>query len=134
MSSTDESIFNVANMDANGLKVLNERLPEMAKSLTTSSVVPLAYWKSRFPSLSTQKVSGLAELFSGLATYSNRIGHHRSKIERDHTGGLQQIPLDHWEAELVVGATQFLLAYALRLRSTDLLNLKPIEEANSEST
>ncbi|HEY5265527.1 MAG TPA: hypothetical protein VIJ40_01810 [Acidimicrobiales bacterium] len=46
MSSVDESIFNVANMDANGLKVLSEDLREMPTSVTTSSVVPLAYWKS----------------------------------------------------------------------------------------
>lgn len=46
MSSVDESIFNVANMAVNGLKVLSEGLPEMPTPLTTSSVVPLAYWKS----------------------------------------------------------------------------------------
>jgi len=45
MNSVDESIFDAANMAANGLKVLNEGLPEMPTPLTTSSVVPLAYWK-----------------------------------------------------------------------------------------
>jgi hypothetical protein len=46
MSSADGSIFDVANMAVNGLKVLNEGLPEVPTPLTTSSVAPLACWKS----------------------------------------------------------------------------------------
>ncbi len=45
MSSADESIFDVANMAVNGLKVLVDGLPEMPTPLTASSVIPLAYWK-----------------------------------------------------------------------------------------
>lgn len=49
MSSTDESILDVANMAVNGLKVLAEGLPEVPSPLTTSSAIPIAYWKnSRF--------------------------------------------------------------------------------------
>lgn len=73
-------------------------------------------WTDRLHMLPEQKVTGISEMFSGLATYCNKIGHHRSKED------LQQMPLDHWEAELVVATTQFVLAYALRLRSTGTLS------------
>jgi hypothetical protein len=35
------------------------------------------------------------------------------------------MPLDHWEADLVVGAAQFVTAYALRLRMAGILADKP---------
>jgi len=46
MSFAAESVFDVANMAVNGLKVLDEGLPELSTPLTSSSVVLLAYWKS----------------------------------------------------------------------------------------
>ncbi len=46
MRSADESIFNSANMVANGLRVLQAGLPEMPRQLTSESVVPIAEWKS----------------------------------------------------------------------------------------
>lgn len=71
-----------------------------------------ADWEVHLSGMPKQKATGVAEMFSGLATYCNKIGHHRSRDDR------QQMPLDHWEAELVVAATQFALTYALRLGLT----------------
>jgi hypothetical protein len=73
-------------------------------------------WMTRLSTMPEQKATGIAELLSGLSTYCNKIGHHRSNDD------LQQMPLDHWEAEIVVGITQFVLTYALRLRSTNALS------------
>jgi hypothetical protein len=78
-------------------------------------------WKKRLASLPDQKATGLAALFSGMATYCNKVGHHRSRQERDAGNDFQQMPLDHWEADLAVGAAQFVTAYALRLRMAGLL-------------
>jgi hypothetical protein len=86
-----------------------------------------AEWRGRLAFLPPQKAAGLAELFSGLAMFCNKIGHHRSRDERDHDTSLRLMPLDHWEAEAVVAATQFVLTYALRLRSTGDLSLEPPE-------
>jgi len=78
-------------------------------------------WKRQLASLPEQKAEALAELFSGIATYCNRVGHHRNRSERNTAGDLSPMPLDHWEADLMVGAAQFVLTYALRLRSAGTL-------------
>lgn len=78
-------------------------------------------WKKQLTALPDQKATGLAELFSGMAMYCNKIGHHRSRKERDAGNDLPQMPLDHWEADLAVGAAQFVTAYALRLRTAGIL-------------
>ena len=46
MRSADEPIFNRANMVANGLRGLEEGLPEVPSKLTLESVIPMAQWKS----------------------------------------------------------------------------------------
>jgi len=79
-------------------------------------------WKQRFNSMPEQKARGLAELFSGLASFCNTVGHHRSDAGRDAEGNYPSVPLDHWEADLILGASQFLLTYALRLKAADLLS------------
>jgi hypothetical protein len=78
-------------------------------------------WMKQLTALPGQKATGLAELFSGMAMYCNKIGHHRSRKERDAGNDLPQMPLDHWEADLAVGAAQFVTAYALRLRASGIL-------------
>lgn len=78
-------------------------------------------WKQQLASLPEQKAEGIAELFSGIATYCNRVGHHRGRKDRNVVGDLSPMPLDHWEADLVVGAAQFVLTYAIRLRSAGML-------------
>jgi len=82
-------------------------------------------WMKQLTALPEQKATGLAELFSGMAMYCNKIGHHRSRKERDAGNDLPQMPLDHWEADLAVGATQFVTAYALRLRASGILGGAP---------
>lgn len=82
--------------------------------------------KELLRSLPPQKANAVAELLSGLATYCNKVGHHRSKEERDAEGDLTPMPLEHWEADLILGAAQFLLTYASRLRmSGDLAHTPP---------
>jgi len=92
---------------------------------TLESLVSLPYaanaWKDRLKALPDQKATGVAELFSGMAMYCNKVGHHRSRDERNATDDLLQMPLDHWEADLSIGAAQFVTAYALRLRMSGLL-------------
>ncbi len=61
---------------------------------------------------------------SGLATWCNRVGHHRGK-ERDEAGNLIPMPFDHWEAELIVGMTQLALTYGCRLRDSGILSGDP---------
>jgi hypothetical protein len=90
-------------------------------------------WKRLLTALPDQKANGIAELLSGLATYCNRIGHHRSRAERDASGDLPQMPLDHWEADLVLGAAQFLLAYVRRLRLAGVLAEVPPMSAQAST-
>jgi hypothetical protein len=89
-------------------------------------------WKKRLTALPDQKATGLAELFSGMAMYCNKVGHHRSRQERDAGDDLQQMPLDHWEADLAVGAAQFVTAYALRLRTAGILADAPAPSTDSQ--
>jgi hypothetical protein len=61
------------------------------------------------------KEVGLKALIAGVATYLNKVGHHRSRTERDATGDLVQSSVDHYEAEILVAMTQLILAYIQRL-------------------
>jgi len=67
-------------------------------------------------SMPGQKASALANLFSRHCDYLNRVGHHAARKPPQDTPDLPEMPLNHWEAELMVAASQYLLAYALRLR------------------
>jgi hypothetical protein len=73
-------------------------------------------WRGRW-AVPPQKEAGLVSAFSGHCAYLNKIGHHRDAtpdaVSREH----KQMPLDQWEAELVVAASHQHLAYALRLDS-----------------
>jgi len=104
---------------------------------TLESLVSRPYaakaWEDRLKTLPDQKATGLAELFSGVATYCNKIGHHRSREERNASDDLQQMPLDHWEADLAVGAAQFVTTYALRLRMAGVLAEVSAPEALNRS-
>ena len=68
-----------------------------------------------------QKTQAIAELMSGIATWANRVGHHRDRSQRDAEGDLVVVPLDHWEAEIALAQIQLALTYALRLRASGLL-------------
>lgn len=78
-------------------------------------------WQRALQNLPSQKEEGIASMFAGLATYCNKIGHHRDRADRGPDGDLRAMPLDHWEAELALGAAQFLLTYAVRLRESGVL-------------
>lgn len=78
-------------------------------------------WKPLLTSLPAQKGDGLAHLFSGFATFCNKIGHHRERSERDGAGDLPAMPLDHWEADIAVALAQYVLTYASRLRTEGTL-------------
>lgn len=105
---------------------------------TLESLVSQPYaaesWRKKLTSLPDQKAAGLAELFSGMAMYCNKIGHHRSRNEKDAGDALPQMPLDQWEADLAVGAAQFVTAYALRLRSSGILADASAADATPQSS
>ncbi len=71
-------------------------------------------WKGRY-AVPDQKEDGLVAMLAGHCTYLNKVGYHRSRQDRDPQGGLVEMPVDQWEAELAVGVSQFWLTYALRL-------------------
>lgn len=89
-------------------------------------------WKSSLTSVQDQKADGLAELLSGFATYCNKVGHHRERENRNDSGDLPVMPLDHWEADLAVAVAQYLLTYAFRLRSNGVLTTPPPPVAPAE--
>jgi hypothetical protein len=72
-------------------------------------------WKGLFD-VPGQKEDGMISMLAGHCTYLNKVGHHRSRQDRDPEGELIEMPVDQWEAELAVGTSQFLLAYALRAK------------------
>lgn len=92
-------------------------------------------WKQRLSTaIPEQKRIGIAEMLSGVAMFCNKIGHHRSRTERNASDDLVQMPLDHWEADLVLGAAQFATTYALRLRQAGLLTEQPTPPAPATGT
>jgi hypothetical protein len=70
-------------------------------------------WRSRFSGLPEQKSEGLAALMAGLGTYLNKIGYHRERQTGADTENAL-MPVDQWEAEIAVAASQLLLSMALR--------------------
>jgi hypothetical protein len=91
-------------------------------------------WKSGLTSLQDQKADGLAGLLSGFATSCNRIGYHREHQNRDDAGDLPVMPLDHWEADLAVAVSQYLLTYVSRLRSNRVLFTTPLPVTSAEAS
>jgi hypothetical protein len=73
-------------------------------------------WRQQLEGMPEQKAKALSKFFSGVGTFANLAGHHRTDDQRDESGDFPPVPLDHWEAELAVANTHFALAYALRLR------------------
>lgn len=93
-----------------------------------------ASWESCVPALQSQKVEGIVELFSGSATYCNKVGHHRDRGHRDDTGELLAMPLDHWEADLAIAIALYLLTYIHRLQSNGSLTTTPPETAHDDES
>ncbi|GEM_PF-1560060 len=82
-------------------------------------------WRALLPAMPAQKREAVEALFSGLCTYLNKVGHHRSRIDRDAGGDLMEMPADQWEGELTIAAAQPLLTYALRLMEQNKAEAPP---------
>lgn len=76
-------------------------------------------WENKF-AVDDQKRAALSELFSGLGTYLNKVGHHRAREGGVPGGDNPQSPVEHWEAELAVAMSQLILAYIRRLPRREL--------------
>jgi hypothetical protein len=74
-------------------------------------------WLPRLPNDPAQKKASAANLLAAHCTYLNRVGYHLGGDQEDN-GDLQPMPLDHWEAEVAVAASQFWLTLALRETKT----------------
>jgi hypothetical protein len=61
-----------------------------------------------------QKRDGVIRALSGLCTYLNKVGHHRSQTERNAKGYLEETPVDQWRPNSLLAARSSLLALALR--------------------
>lgn len=87
MRSADESVFKIANMSMNGLKVLEEGLPRAPSQLSSELVIPVAYWKG-------SKVAAVLFLRYSEDDDGNTIpGVIRGIFRRD---GTNWDPLAHW--------------------------------------
>jgi hypothetical protein len=69
------------------------------------------------PTMPDQKAAAIGVLLSKHCDYLNKVGHHRGRKPPADDPDLPEMPLNHWEAELMVATSQYLLAYALRLRA-----------------
>jgi hypothetical protein len=50
-------------------------------------------------------------LLTGVSTYLNKVGHHRNSKMKNEDGNLVHIPLDQYEAELLLGISQLIVTY-----------------------
>ncbi|BFH61129.1 hypothetical protein [Paenibacillus azoreducens] len=73
-------------------------------------------WEELLHDITPQKKDGIAGLFAGVATYLNKVGHHRNSRQKVN-GNLETIPLDQYEAELLLGISQLVVTYLERLRT-----------------
>lgn len=72
-------------------------------------------WDEFLKDFIPQKKDGLAELFSGVATYLNKVGHHRES-KYGEGGTKSSIPLDHYEVELMLAISHLVVTYLERIR------------------
>jgi hypothetical protein len=73
-------------------------------------------WSKLVERMPAQKANSVKALLAAHCQYLNRVGHHRDRQAAAGEDNLQQMPLNHWEAQSAVATSQFLLAYAIRLR------------------
>jgi predicted AAA+ superfamily ATPase len=71
-------------------------------------------WKGTFD-VDENKDAALQRLTAGIASYLNKVGHHRSRTETDEQGDWKESPVDHYEAEVLVSMTQLLVACLARV-------------------
>ncbi|MNW37243.1 hypothetical protein D3C74_142810 [compost metagenome] len=69
-----------------------------------------------FSDITEQKREGITGLLTGVSTYLNKVGHHRNSKLKDN-GNLPSVPVDQYEAELMIGISHLVVAYLERLRT-----------------
>ena len=74
-------------------------------------------WDELLDGVIPQKKEGIVRLFSGVATYLNMVGHHRNRQKVN--GNLPPVPIDQYEAELMVGVSQLIVTYMERLNEEE---------------
>lgn len=72
-------------------------------------------WEELLQDITPQKKDGILKLITGVSTYLNRVGHHRNSKLKDN-GNLTTIPLNQYEAELMLGISQLVVTYLERLK------------------
>jgi hypothetical protein len=77
-------------------------------------------WEELLHDITPQKKDGISGLLAGVSTYLNKVGHHRNSKLKDN-GNLTYIPLDQYEAELMLSISQLIVTYLERLRN-DIIN------------
>ena len=73
-------------------------------------------WKAVLADMPDAKGQQLRELLAAHSELLSRVGRHLDSEADGQTGERSELPLEYWEAELLIAASQVLLAYALRLR------------------
>ncbi|MGG6311879.1 hypothetical protein [Paenibacillus macerans] len=71
-------------------------------------------WGEFLSDITEQKRDGITELLTGVSTYLNKVGHHRNSKLKDN-GNLPAVPVDQYEAELMIGVSHLVVAYLERL-------------------
>ncbi|WP_190919328.1 hypothetical protein [Paenibacillus sabuli] len=73
-------------------------------------------WEELLLDITPQKKAGIAGLLAGVSTYLNKVGHHRNSKLKEN-GNLATVPLDQYEAELMLGISQLVVTYLERLKA-----------------
>jgi hypothetical protein len=89
------------------------------------------WFEIREPDLPADKGETIAALLQAHAQILNKLGRHPSWDVADG-GDRQMLPMDHWEAELVVALSQLLLSAAHRWRS--IKSTRELEEVGGPTS
>lgn len=74
-------------------------------------------WDDAIVDMPTAKRKEFAKLLAAHAGLISRVGRHLSADETTATADRVELPLDYWEAELLLAASQLFLTFALRARA-----------------
>lgn len=73
-------------------------------------------WEAVLAQMPAAKGQQLRKLLAAHSGMLSRVGRHLDSEADEQSGERGELPLEYWEAELLIAASQLLLAYALRLR------------------